>query len=71
MYKNIAEKRTNKKSAVECPANWMPIDTSRGEAFSESRNVAIYLMRQVRGDGLRQMTEQVQMRNYCSTSSFI
>jgi chromosomal replication initiation ATPase DnaA len=44
---------------------------SRRGVFNEPRNVAIYLMRRVRGDSLRQIGEQFQMTKYSSVSSVI
>ena len=44
---------------------------SRRGVSNEPRNVAIYLMRRVRGDSLRQIAERFQMRKYSSVSSVI
>ncbi len=44
---------------------------SRRGVFNEPRNVAIYLTRRLRGDSLRQIAEQYQMRKYSSVSSVI
>ena len=44
---------------------------SRRGVFNEPRNVAIYLTRRLRGDRLRQIAEQYQMRKYSSVSSVI
>ena len=42
---------------------------SRRGVFNEPRNVAIYLTRRLRGDRLRQIAEQYQMRKYSSVRS--
>jgi REP element-mobilizing transposase RayT len=44
---------------------------SRRGVFNEPRNVGIYLMRRLRGESLRQIAEQFQMRKYSSVSSVI
>jgi len=44
---------------------------SRRGVFNEPRNVAIYLMRRVRGDSLRDIAEQFQITKYSSVSSTI
>ena len=44
---------------------------SRREVINGPRHVAIYLMRRVRRDSLRQIAEQFQMRKYSSVSSVI
>lgn len=54
-----------------CRINDTELLVSRRGVFNEPRNVAIYLMRRVRGDSLRQIGEQFQMRKYSSVSSVI
>lgn len=44
---------------------------SRRGVFNEPRNVAIYLIRLLRGDSLRQIGEHFQMEKYSSVSSVI
>ena len=44
---------------------------SRRGVFNEPRNVAIYLMRRVRGDSLNQIATQFQIGTYSSVSSVI
>ena len=44
---------------------------SRRGVFNEPRNVAIYLMRRLRGDSLREVAEQFQIPKYSSVSSVI
>ena len=71
IYKNIAEMRTNKKTAFECFANWMPIVTSKREVISESRNVAIYLTRQLRGENLAEICREYGLKTHSSASSAV
>ena len=54
-----------------CRINDTELLLSRRGVFNEPRNVAIYLMRRVRGDSLRQIGEQFQMTKYSSVSSVI
>ena len=44
---------------------------SKRGVFNEPRNVAIYLTRRLRGDSLKQIGEQFQVRKYSSVSSVI
>ena len=44
---------------------------SKRGLFNEPRNVAIYLSRRLRGDSLKQIGEQFQVRKYSSVSSVI
>ena len=44
---------------------------SRRGFFHEPRNVAIYLTRRLRGDGLKQIGETYRMNKYSSVSSAI
>lgn len=44
---------------------------SQRGSFNEPRNMAIYLTRRLRGDGLKQIGEQFQVKKYSSVSSVI
>jgi putative transposase len=44
---------------------------SKRGIFNEPRNVAIYLNRRLRGDSLKQVAEQFQVKKYSSVSSVI
>ena len=44
---------------------------SKRGRFNEPRNVAIYLTRQLRGDGLGEICKEFQMKRYSSASSAI
>jgi hypothetical protein len=44
---------------------------TRRSVFDEPRDVAIYLTRRLRGDSLKQIGEQFQVRKYSSVSSVI
>ena len=44
---------------------------SKRGVFNEPRNVAIYLTRRLRGDSLKQIGEQFQVKKYSSVSSVI
>jgi len=48
-----------------------PLILSKRGVFNEPRNVAIYLIRQLRGESLKQIGEQFQMKKYSSVSSVI
>ena len=52
---------------VQCPT----IIISKRGLFNEPRNVAIYLIRRLRGESLKQIGEQFQMKKYSSVSSVI
>ncbi len=61
---------------LESVCNYYGIDRnelykSKRGFFNEPRNVAIYLMRQLRRDRLKQICEQFQMEKYSSVSSVI
>jgi putative transposase len=44
---------------------------SKRGTFNEPRNVAVYLTRQLRGDGLGEICKEFQMKRYSSASSAI
>ncbi|UCE34591.1 MAG: hypothetical protein JSV40_01325 [Deltaproteobacteria bacterium] len=44
---------------------------SRRGVFNEPRNAAIYLIRRLRGDSLKEIGDQFQMNKYSSVSSVI
>jgi len=48
-----------------------PLILSNRGLFNEPCNVAIYLTRRLRGDSLKQLSEQVQMKKYILVSSII
>ena len=47
------------------------LTTTRRGITNEARNVAIYLVRNLRGDSLEQISKEFKMSNYSSVSSVI
>lgn len=45
--------------------------TSKRGTFNEPRNIALYLTRRLRGDGLSELCKEFQMKRYSSASSMI